>query len=101
VIAFDGVQGAKLPANADVRLALPFAPLAAVSQDELFSGSAKAREAGELLVSYAVEGAKDRSATLAALRTSGCFDAHGDPIEPDVWLWRADQAWRLEPESSL
>jgi hypothetical protein len=101
VIAFDGVQGAKLPAHADVRLALPFAPLAAVPHGELFTGIAKAREAAELLVSSALEGAKDRSSTLAALRTSGRFDAHGDPIEPDVWLWRADQGWRFDPERSL
>jgi hypothetical protein len=101
VIAFDGVQGATLPARADVCLALPFAPLAAVPHGELFAGIANVREAAELLVSCAVNGAHDRSSTLAALRASGRFDAHGDPIEPDVWLWRADQSWRLDPERPL
>jgi hypothetical protein len=101
VIAFDGVQGADMRPQSDVALALPFAPVAGVSHGDLFSGVAKARQAAELLVSCAVKGADDRSSTLAVLRTTGRFDVHGDPVEPDVWLWRADPAWGLEPERSL
>jgi hypothetical protein len=98
VIAFDGVQGSELGSERDVTVALPFAPVASASHDELFTGLAKAREAGELLL---VHGGRDRTSTLTALRSSGRFDAHGDPVEPDVWLWRADSAWRLGPERPL
>jgi hypothetical protein len=101
VIAFDGVQGAALGSQPNIALALPFAPVAAVSHHELFSGVTKAHEAAELIASCAAQGVGDRQSTLVALRNSGRFDEHGDPIDPDVWLWRADSAWDLVPERSL
>jgi hypothetical protein len=38
---------------------------------------------------------------LAAMRAAGPFDEHGDPIDPPVWLWRADAEWRLTPDRAL
>lgn len=93
VIAFDGVQdGRSVP---DLRLVLPFAP----GQDP--AGSDAARRAAELVVDALGAGAADRSAVLAAMRARGHFDEHGDPIDPPVWLWRADADWTLEPDRTL
>jgi hypothetical protein len=38
---------------------------------------------------------------LIGPRSLGPFDAHGDPVDPPVWLWRADVGWRLTPERPL
>jgi hypothetical protein len=38
---------------------------------------------------------------LAALRDSGRWDEYGDPYEPAVWLWRADDRWRLEAHEAI
>ena len=101
VIAFDGVQGADLGAGREVLLALPFAPSTDLPSGDLFAGVGRARRAAELVVDLLAAGAADRGSVLAGLRESGQFDEHGDPVEPDVWLWRADDGWRLEPERVL
>jgi hypothetical protein len=46
-------------------------------------------------------GATGRRELLEALHRLGPFDAHGDPVDPPVWLWRADADWRLSPERPL
>jgi hypothetical protein len=99
VIAFDGLQGAALGAAREVRVALPFAPEAA--SDGHVRLEPCARRAAELVVAALRAGAGDRPAVLDALRALGPFDAHGDPIDPPVWLWRADDRWRLTPERPL
>jgi hypothetical protein len=38
---------------------------------------------------------------LAAVRSLGPFDAHGDPVAPPVWLWRPGTDWTLRPERVL
>ena len=101
VIAFDGVQGAPLGAGRDVLVALPFAPSAGVPEAELFSGVERARCAAQLVVEAVAAGAEDRASLLAALREGGRFDAHGDPVDADVWLWRAAGDWQLRPERAL
>ena len=45
-------------------------------------------------------GATDRAAVLRALRADAAFDAHGDPVAPPVWLWRASR-WELRAERPL
>ena len=100
IIAFDGVQGSALDAAADARLALPFAPIAELSQAELMAGVAHAQRAGALLAE-ALASDNDRPALLAALRQLGPFDAHGDPIDPPVWLWRVAPGWELAPDRAL
>jgi hypothetical protein len=97
VIAFDGVQGADL--GRDVRVALPFAPEVGKGTDALMAG--RAQRAAELVVAATRAGASDRAGLLAALRPLGPFDSHGDPIDPPVWLWRADAQWRLTPDRAL
>lgn len=95
VIAFDGVQGATL-GDREVRLALPYAPVDGVPTNELLAGVQQARQAAQLVIRALAEGATDRKTMLATIRRLGGFDAHGDPLEPPVWLWRADPAWKLE-----
>ena len=98
VIAFDGVQGADLGDRGDVFLALPFAPSPELSPDDLFSGLGHARHAAQLVIDA---GASSRSSLLRALRSRGGFDNHGDPTEPDVWLWRKHSGWRLTADRPL
>ena len=81
VIAFDGVQRAQLGAGREVHLALPFASSAATT--------------------ISAGGADERAAMLAELRRVGHFDAHGDPFDPPVWLWRARDDWTLEPDEAI
>jgi hypothetical protein len=100
VIAFDGVQGAAL-GDREVGLALPYAPVDGVPTDELLAGVEQARRAAQLVIRALTDGANDRQTVLAAIRRLGWFDAHGDPPDPPVWLWRADPAWRLEPDHPL
>jgi hypothetical protein len=57
--------------------------------------------AAELVKDALAREARDRAAVLAALRESGRFDEYGDSLEPAVWLWRADQRWRLEPHEAI
>jgi hypothetical protein len=93
VIAFDGVRGGRpIPG---LRLALPYAP------GEDFAGTTAAHRAAGLVVESLRAGALDRTSLLAALRERGPFDAHGDPVDPPVWLWRAAADWVLEPERAL
>ena len=101
IIAFDGVQGADLDGASDVRLALPIAPADGLSQRDVMAGVGQARRAAELILAAVRAGAHDRETLLAALRTLGPFDDHGDAIDPPVWLWRACADWRLTPERSL
>jgi len=99
VIAFDGVQGAALAG--DVVVALPFAPVDGVPAAALHAGVPNAARAAELVAAAVLQGARTRPTLLAALRALGPFDAHGDPVDPAVWLWRSDVDWRLTPERSL
>jgi hypothetical protein len=101
VIAFDGVQGAPLGEARDVQLAVPIAPHPGVDPQDLFTGVESARKAAELVKDALARGARDRAALLAALKGSGRFDEYGDPVEPVVWLWQADQRWRLEPHEAI
>jgi hypothetical protein len=101
VIAFDGVQGARLGHGRDVCVALPFAPSADVPPADLFAGVERARRAAQLVVDALAGAASDRPSVLAALRESGRFDAHGDPVDADVWLWRAGDDWELRPDRAL
>jgi hypothetical protein len=95
VVAFDGVQGAGLGAGREVRLALPFAA------GEDLAGAGMARRAAELVVAALRDGAGDRPGVLGALRARGPFDEHGDPVDPPVWLWRADDDWTLSAERAI
>jgi hypothetical protein len=101
VIAFDGVQGADLDDEREISVALPFAPSSEESPDDLFAGVGRAARAAELVVDALAAGAVDRHSVLTGLRAIGSFDEHGDPIDPDVWLWRRQAGWRLEPDRAL
>jgi len=101
VVAFDGVQGADLGAGRDVRVALPFGPEDAATLQGPGFGVRLARRAAELVVAALERGARDRADVLAALRELGPFDAHGDPIDAPVWLWRAGPGWALTPDRAL
>ena len=61
-------------------------------------GADEARRAARLI---AEAGASDRASLLRALRVAGPFDEHGDPVDPPVWLWRADASWVLRAERPL
>jgi hypothetical protein len=98
--AFDGAQGAAL-GEREVRVALPYAPVDSVPSEELLAGIERAQQAAELVVRASADGAVDRATMLTALRRLGGFDAHGDPTDPPVWLWRADAAWNLVPDRPL
>ena len=100
LVAFDGVQGAAL-GDREIRVAMPYAPVDGVPAGALLAGVEHARHAADLVVRAAAEGAADRPAMLAALRRLGRFDAHGDPPDPPVWLWRADAGWGLRPDRPL
>jgi hypothetical protein len=101
VVAFDGVQGADLGEGRDVRVALPVAPAAdVVVGDELFFVE-PTRRAADLVVAALASGAADRAAVLAAMRRIGGFDAHGDPVDPPVWLWRAGDDWSLVADRAI
>ena len=65
------------------------------------AGVQQARRAAELVIRALTEGANERATLLAAIRRLGSFDAHGDPHDPPVWLWRAGAAWRLHPDRPL
>jgi hypothetical protein len=95
LVAFDGVQGADLGAGHDVEVALPFAPAGDEPFDHLVDGARQAHRAARLVVAGLRDGARDRAALLRALREGGAFDAHGDPVAPPVWLWRAGPDWAL------
>jgi hypothetical protein len=99
VIAFDGIQGTDLGAMRDIHVALPFSPVAAV--DGRVRLEPCVRRAAELVVEAVRAGASDRRGVLDALRALGPFDAHGDPVDPPVWLWRADAQWQLVPDRAL
>jgi hypothetical protein len=101
VVAFDGIQGADLGAGRDVRVALTVAP-----GDDVIVGDRRffaepSRRAAELVASGMRAGARDRAALLATMRAAGPFDEHGDPVDAPVWLWRADDDWRLEADRAI
>jgi hypothetical protein len=100
LVAFDGAQGAAL-GDREVLIAMPYAPVDGVPVRELLAGVAHARRAAELVARALAGGATDRTAVLAAVRRLGGFDAHGDPPDPPVWLWRADAGWELRPDRAL
>ncbi|MGB9182899.1 MAG: hypothetical protein WCB67_02455 [Solirubrobacteraceae bacterium] len=100
LVAFDGVQGAVLGSR-EVHLALPHAPVDGVPVDRLLAGEVATRHAATCVIQALAEGAADRTAMLATVRRLGGFDAHGDLADPPVWLWRADDAWRLSPDRPL
>jgi hypothetical protein len=93
VIAFDGVQGLDIGFDRDVWVVLPFA--------EDPTHGVEAARAAQLLVDALGAGARTRAEVLAACRAAGPFDEHGDPVDPPVWLWRADHDWTLRPERPL
>lgn len=101
LVAFDGVQGADLGEHPDVGVALPFAPVEGVEHRDQFRGAHHTRVAARFVAAAVRGGATDRAAVLAAVRELGPFDEHGDPVDPPVWLWRADRDWRLAPEEPL
>jgi hypothetical protein len=101
VVAFDGVQGADLGAGRDVRLALPAAPAPDVVVGDVLFFVEPVRRAAYLVVEALRSGAAGRAAVLREMRRLGPFDDHGDPVEPPVWLWRADERWRLEPDRAI
>jgi hypothetical protein len=72
-----------------------------MSVPELLAGVERAQAVAELVVRGLREGAADRAEMVADLRRLGDFDEHGDPPDPPVWLWRANQAWELEPDRPL
>jgi hypothetical protein len=96
VIAFDGVQGADLGPGRSVHVALPFTP--APGGPDLKD---PVQRAAALVATAVEDGAADRAALLHALRALGPFDAHGDPVDPPVWLWRAGERWELTAEREL
>ena len=65
------------------------------------AGVGQATRAARLIVTAVHSGAGDRRSLLCALRSLVPFDDHGDPIDPPVWLWRANPDWLLEPERPL
>jgi hypothetical protein len=101
LIAFDGVQGTDLGSGREVSMALPFAPRDGGPFDHMAYGAHEARRAAQLIVAALRGGATDRAALLQALRASGPFDEHGDPVDPPVWLWRAGPDWVLRPDRAL
>jgi hypothetical protein len=101
VIAFDGAQGLDLGGHRDVHVALPYAPAEGSAHDDVLAGSEQASRAAELVATALNGGAVGRADVLAALRALGPFDAYGDPVDPPVWLWRADAQWALSPDRAL
>jgi hypothetical protein len=101
VVAFDGPQGADLGPGREVRLALPVAPAEGVVVGDVLFFVEPARRAARLVADALRAGAADRPQLLAALRSAGPFDAHGDPVDPPVWLWRAAEDWSLMPDRAL
>jgi hypothetical protein len=101
VVCFDGVQGADLGAGRDVSIALPVAPAGDVRPGEVLFFVEPARRAASLVADGLRAGARDRAALLAAMRAAGPFDEHGDPVDAPVWLWRADDEWRIAPDRAL
>jgi hypothetical protein len=91
-IGFDGIQGLDL-GDRDVWVALPFA------QDP--THGVEAARAARLVAGALAGGAATRAEVIAACRAAGPFDEHGDPVDPPVWLWRADAGWTLRPETPL
>jgi hypothetical protein len=92
-VAFDGAQGLELGDGRDVQVALPYA--------EDASGVREAGRAARLVADAIAAGATTRATLLAACRTAGPFDEHGDPADPPVWLWRAAADWSLTPERAI
>jgi hypothetical protein len=101
IIAFDAVQGTDLGADREVRLALPFAPGDGDAFDWLTYGAERAGHGARLIAAALADGAHDRPTLLDHLRRAGPFDAHGDPVDPPVWLWRAQPDRSLRPDRAI
>jgi hypothetical protein len=80
ILAFDGIQGESFPGQ-EVEIVLVYAP----PHDAPLPGVPEARRAAELVL-----GTLDAEDPLAALRSLGRFDEHGDPIDPPVYFRRYD-----------
>jgi hypothetical protein len=93
LIGFDGIQGLDVGSGRDVWVVLPFA--------EDPTHGIEAARAARLVADALAAGARTRAEVLAACRAAGRFDEHGDPIDPAVWLWRADAGWRLSPDRPI
>jgi hypothetical protein len=93
LIGFDGIQGLDVGARRDVWVVLPFA--------EDPTHGVEAARAARLVAGALAAGARTRAEVLAACRAAGPFDEHGDPVDPPVWLWRAEPGWTLRPERPL
>jgi hypothetical protein len=100
LVAFDGVQGADL-GDRDAFVAMPYGPVDDLPPEDVLAGVGAAARAAELVAALVREGARDRAALLAALRAHESFDEHGDPVDPEVSLWRAGPDWALEPHRPL
>ena len=102
VVAFDGIQGAELGQDRrSVLVALPFAPVPGQNHRSVLEGEERAARAAELVVAALRGGATGRAGVLSALRRLGPFDAHGDPVDPPVWLWRTAADSDQTPERSI
>jgi hypothetical protein len=93
VVAFDGIQGLDVGFDRDVWVVLPFA--------EDPTHGIEAARAAQLVADALAAGARTRGDVLDACRAAGPFDEHGDPIDPPVWLWRAEPDWTLRPDRPL
>jgi len=93
VIAFDGIQGLDIDFERGVWVVLPFA--------EDPTHGVEAARAARLVADALAGGARTRAEVLAACRSAGPFDEHGDPVHPPVWLWRAEPGWKLRPDREL
>jgi hypothetical protein len=101
VVAFDGVQGEDLGPHVGLEMVLPFAPIDGVAFDHMLYGAEQTRRAASLIVDALRAGARDRPGLLAAMRASGPFDEHGDPVDPPVWLWSVGDDWTLTPRRAI
>jgi hypothetical protein len=93
LIGFDGIQGLDIGFERDVWVVLPFA--------EDPTHGVEAARAARFVADALAAGARTRAEVLAACRAAGPFDEHGDPIDPPVWLWRAEPGWTLRPDRPL
>lgn len=100
LVAFDGVQGADL-GDREVFVAMPYAPVGGIAHEDVLAGVASARRAAQLVAAAIRTGATDRAAVRAAIAEQGGFDDHGDPVDPEVSLWRTGPDWVLEPHRPL
>ena len=100
LVALDGVQGADL-GDRDVFVAMPYAPVDGLAHEDVLAGVGSARRAAELVATAIRAGATNRTMVFVSVDEHGGFDDHGDPVDPEVSLWRAGPDWVLEPHRPL